>query len=170
MESRSLAHSVALRQGDLDSAKRRKPAANRLCQVSFGARGGGQSGAQDLTRLFLHRASVVGGANPQAGFGFLVQLPDGECGHTAMIALLASNAKRAVACELTFGIASVVGAAIRRLRLRYGIWRWLRSCVWRRGRYTATCVGALRIRALRILALWIDGCGGLARCGELRFV
>src|SRR5258708_35762594 len=77
----SLARGVALRYGDLDSAKRRKPAANRLGQVSVGPRGGGQSGAQDLTRFFFHRASVVGGANPQAGLGFLVQLPNGECGH-----------------------------------------------------------------------------------------
>src|SRR5258707_14664383 len=79
----SLARGVALRYGDLDSAKRRKPAANRLGQVSFGPRGGGQSGAQDLTRLFFHRASVVGGANPQAGLGFLVQLPNSECGHVS---------------------------------------------------------------------------------------
>src|SRR5260370_6943352 len=75
----SLARGVALRYGDLDSAKRRKPAANRLGQVSFGPRGGGQSGAQDLTRFFFHRSSVVGGANPLAGLGFLLLLPSVCC-------------------------------------------------------------------------------------------
>src|SRR4029077_10836006 len=44
---------------------------------------GGQSGAQDFTRFFFHRASVVGGANPQAGLGFLVQLPNGQSGHVS---------------------------------------------------------------------------------------
>src|SRR5260370_35824897 len=80
----------------LDSAKRSKPAPNRLRQVSLGPRGVGQSGAQDLARFFFHRAPVVGGANPQAGFGFLVQLPNCECGHASNDSIASIGCKEAL--------------------------------------------------------------------------
>src|SRR5258708_1547383 len=112
----SLARGVALRYGDLDSAKRRKPAANRLGQVSVGPRGGGQSGAQDITRFFFHRASVVGGANPQAGLGFLVQLPNGECGHVSNDSIASIGCKEAPQRATSSPLSSPSPARPRRLR------------------------------------------------------
>src|SRR5260370_17472691 len=80
----------------LDSAKRSKPAPNRLRQVSLGPRGVGQSGAQDLARFFFHRAPVVGGARPQVGVGFLVQLPNWECGHASNDSIASIGCKEAL--------------------------------------------------------------------------
>jgi len=38
---------------------------------------------------------VVGGANPQAGFGFLVQLPNCECGHASNDSIASIGCKEA---------------------------------------------------------------------------
>jgi hypothetical protein len=39
----------------------------------------------------------VGGANPQAGFGFLVQLPNCECGHASNDSIAGIGCKEALA-------------------------------------------------------------------------
>ncbi len=58
---------------------------------------------------------MVGGANPQAGFGFLVQLPNCECGHASNDSIASIGCKEALA-ELDARLRALKDLAAGKLR------------------------------------------------------
>jgi len=62
--------------------------ANRVREVEAGDGLRPQSGLQDFTRLLFHGSAVAGRTDAELRFNGIIEAPDRNAGHTAMISLL----------------------------------------------------------------------------------